>query len=93
MAHSEISFESLSYTEVREVYLRNIQMATIDQCDSVLAAIAAFDLIRPSEIEEQGQRITPRELNSSRERALKQRGILSWCTHRTPTYVPTSELR
>jgi len=92
MATSDISFEALSYQEVKEIYLRNIRMGTIDECDSVLASIAAMDLI-PIEIEEQGQRVTRHELNSMRERALKARGVLSFCGRRTPTYIPTGELR
>ncbi len=83
-----IDFSELSYSELKRTYLQNIQLRSISECELCLSVISALELVRPSEIEHAGERITTRDLTATRERAEKQRGILLMSSRGQEVIVP-----
>lgn len=92
MAAEEINFEELDYRGLRRVYLQNIRMRTIAECETLLAVIDALRLDRPMESDKSGERIALQTLDKTQLRAERQLGILQHCNRPPVSIVPPDDL-
>lgn len=92
MGASTIRFRDLTYAEIENVYLDNIGLETIDECVTLLKAIRALRLRRPTESEKSGERITLESLMRTEEEAHKALAILRMASRCPTIIVPPDDL-
>ena len=88
----EINFAELTYAEKRKVYLENVQMRTIEECEPLLAAVRALRIDRPLESDKSGERIAMSTLDRTEDAAQKQRGIFLLACRPNVSYLPPDDL-
>lgn len=92
MAAEEINFADLDYRGLRRVYIENIQMRTIAECQNLLAAIRVLRLDRPMESDKSGERISLQTLDKTEQEAKEAIGIFQLCDRRPRVIVPPDDL-
>jgi hypothetical protein len=88
----EIQFDELTYAELRKVYLRNIRMRTVGECETLLAAVRALRIDRPTESDKSGERFAMQTLDRTEDAAEKQLGILRLVCRPNVSYLPPDDL-
>lgn len=92
MAAEDIQFAELDYAGLRRVYIENVQMRTIAECENLLAAIRVMRLDRPMESDKSGERFSVQTLDRTEEDAKRKLGILQICNQPPVSYVPPDDL-
>ena len=83
----------MTYSEIVAEYLDNIRMESATECRNLIAAIDALQLVRPTETESGGQRITTRDLRETRNSAQSKLASYQLACNRPVAIVPPNDLR
>lgn len=92
MAAGDVNFAELDYAGLRRVYIENIQMRSIEECENLLAAIRVLRLDRPTESDKSGERIALETLKSTEEDAKRKLGVLRLTCQQPVSYLPPDDL-